>query len=210
MAGKLVAEDVPTIITRLGAGESYARVAGSYGVSEGLIRRVKAGWVPKSKADIAALRDRQAHGRRSPLPDGQKQAHDTVARALLSGKIVRRPCWCGNSNVQAHHHNGYAREHRLDVTWLCDRHHKDEHNKLRAEQRAAPVDKPVDKPVDTVDTSTPSRRPSFLAAPDDDCGVCGHDRQSYHLGPTCTMGVLRGGRRSFCGCPAFVDPAEPF
>lgn len=82
----------------------------------------------------------------------------------------------------------------------------------------------VDSPLDVVDVSTAApvthllppakewlvRRPSFLAAPDDDCGVCGHDRQSYHLGPICTMGVIRDGRRRLCECPAFVDSSEPF
>jgi len=78
--------------------------------------------------------------------------------------------------------------------------------------------------VDTpVDTSTPRRelsgltlntlpnpprpRPSYVAAPDDDCMACHHDRQSYHLNGVCTAAVTYRGR---CGCPAFVDPAEPF
>lgn len=46
-----------------------------------------------------------------------------------------------------------------------------------------------------------------LAAPDDDCASCGHDRQGYHLDGVCRMPT---GPRARCGCPAFVDPAEPF
>jgi hypothetical protein len=44
-------------------------------------------------------------------------------------------------------------------------------------------------------------RPSFLAAPDDDCLACEHDRQAYHLDGRCTFPV---GRRQQCGCPGFV------
>lgn len=85
--------------------------------------------------------------------------------------------------------------------------------------------------VDRVDTSTKARpivaegslgaiaavqgihrsshvpRPSFLAAPDDDCAACGHDRQFYHLGDKCSYPMTT---RARCGCPAFVDSAEPF
>ena len=49
--------------------------------------------------------------------------------------------------------------------------------------------------------------PPFLAAPDDDCKACGHDRQSYHLAGTCAFPL---DRRHRCGCPQFVDAAEPF
>lgn len=46
-----------------------------------------------------------------------------------------------------------------------------------------------------------------LAAPDDDCAACGHDRQFYHLGDKCSYPMTS---RARCGCPAFVDSAEPF
>lgn len=78
----------------------------------------------------------------------------------------------------------------------------------------------VSTPMST-DVSTPSppapRKPAQLtlaqkvaaglAAPDDDCAACGHDRQAYHLDGICRMPT---GPRSRCGCPAFVDSAEPF
>lgn len=41
-------------------------------------------------------------------------------------------------------------------------------------------------------------KPSFLAAPDEDC-VCGHDRHAYHLAGTCSASV---GRRK-CPCVGF-------
>lgn len=45
-------------------------------------------------------------------------------------------------------------------------------------------------------------RPSFLAAPDDDCLACGHDRQNWHLTGRCMAPV---GRRNVCACPAFLE-----
>lgn len=40
------------------------------------------------------------------------------------GKIKRQPCEvCGKLETQGHHHNGYEREHVLDVRWLCNEHH---------------------------------------------------------------------------------------
>jgi hypothetical protein len=71
---------------------------------------------------------------------------------------------------------------------------------------------PVDSPVDVSTPSTPvtaaaaarahTGRPAFLAAPDDDCVACGHDRQEMHMS--------RPDGKCRCGCPAFVDSAEPF
>lgn len=54
-------------------------------------------------------------------------------------------------------------------------------------------------------------KPSFLAAPDDDCAACGHDRQTYHLN---AGGVCRAPapntRSRRCDCPSYVSAAEPF
>lgn len=51
-----------------------------------------------------------------------------VGAAVRAGLLVRQPCVdCGAEKVQAHHHNGYAPEHELDVTWLCPKHHKARH-----------------------------------------------------------------------------------
>jgi hypothetical protein len=54
----------------------------------------------------------------------------TAARAAIKrGLLVPQPCWCGNPKVDAHHHNGYAPEHMLDVVWLCRKHHGEQHRK---------------------------------------------------------------------------------
>ena len=54
-------------------------------------------------------------------------------------------------------------------------------------------------------------RPSFLAAPDDDCAACGHDRQQYHLnaGGVC-WAPAPNTRSRRCDCPTYVSAAEPF
>lgn len=40
------------------------------------------------------------------------------------GKLDKTPCVvCGALKVEAHHHKGYDFEHRLDVIWLCFKHH---------------------------------------------------------------------------------------
>jgi len=51
-------------------------------------------------------------------------AHNRVAKALRSGKLVKQPCWCGDKKSHAHHQD-YTKP--LDVMWLCQKHHKELH-----------------------------------------------------------------------------------
>ena len=52
------------------------------------------------------------------------RARDNVYRAIKTGKLKRLPCEiCGDPNSEAHHHNGYDKDHVLDVEWLCRKHH---------------------------------------------------------------------------------------
>lgn len=54
-------------------------------------------------------------------------AHNAVARALLNGTLIRKPCEiCGSEKSQAHH-DDYAE--KLVVLWLCDEHHKERHKR---------------------------------------------------------------------------------
>lgn len=54
--------------------------------------------------------------------------HNAVTRAVRSGKLVRKPCErCGSENSVAHHES-YDR--KLDVTWLCQPHHKQRHKEM--------------------------------------------------------------------------------
>ena len=55
-------------------------------------------------------------------------AHSAVARAMKSGRIVKRACErCGAEKAYAHHEN-YDRP--LDVVWLCQADHKQRHKEM--------------------------------------------------------------------------------
>lgn len=52
-----------------------------------------------------------------------------VRRAIARGWLERLPCdRCGESKTQAHHHISYAKEHQLNVVWLCHSCHLDWHS----------------------------------------------------------------------------------
>lgn len=79
---------------------------------------------PETKAQqLAALRARRA-------AEPEKYAARTAVQiAVKKGFLVKPPeCLCGSSKrIEAHHPNGYAPEHQLDVAWLCSKCHKREH-----------------------------------------------------------------------------------
>lgn len=58
-------------------------------------------------------------------------ARQAVWRAIKAGKLTPpKYCErgvCENTKPQAHHYLGYAKEHRLDVEWLCQFHHVEAH-----------------------------------------------------------------------------------
>jgi len=57
----------------------------------------------------------------------KRKAHIAVGNAIRDGKLKRVPCQaCGDPKSEAHHHD-YSKP--LDVVWLCDFHHKQEHMK---------------------------------------------------------------------------------
>lgn len=51
-------------------------------------------------------------------------ARRAVHNALRFGRLVRQPCRCGSTRVEAHHPD-YALP--LHVEWLCRRHHVERH-----------------------------------------------------------------------------------
>ena len=59
------------------------------------------------------------------------KARSAVTNAIAAGKLVigqctvceLKPSTSGKQIIEAHHHNGYAREHWLDIEWLCQPHH---------------------------------------------------------------------------------------
>ena len=62
-------------------------------------------------------------------PKGRLAAINAVAYAIRTKKLVRQPCQVCGQKSEAHHWS-YLPEHRLDVIWLCKKHH----NKLHVQQ----------------------------------------------------------------------------
>lgn len=62
----------------------------------------------------------------------QQQAHDAVAKAISAKKIPPAKnlncAECDDSAKDYHHHNGYEKEHWLDVTPLCRSCHWGKHH----------------------------------------------------------------------------------
>lgn len=59
-------------------------------------------------------------------------ARKSLQRNVRVGNIKRFPCQvCGKKKVEAHHHRGYSWKNRLDVIWLCQKHHNDVHRKIK-------------------------------------------------------------------------------
>lgn len=58
-------------------------------------------------------------------------ARNYVYRAIKKGSMERLPCVkCGELKTHAHHHNGYNKENRLNVMWLCKDHHYQIHKNI--------------------------------------------------------------------------------
>lgn len=209
-----MAEDIPAILARREAGEPARSIAESYGVSQPLIYQVFHGWVPRPKADINHLRERQRAAAerglkatvRRPYESRSRKARTLVTKAIEHGELLRGPCYCGRTDVEAHHHNGYAPGHELDVVWLCPTHHKKAHVEMRAKGTSAPY---LAKP--SAPTSLPPLNKAklpWLYAPDDDCAHCHHDRQQYHSVEGVSCRFPTGGGK-VCGCRRFRPSTEP-
>lgn len=81
---------------------------------------------PDKQLQVRAVqRSNKAH------PD-RHAAREAISYAMRRGKILKTPCWCGETKVEAHHPS-YAKEDRLRVVFLCKRHHHEEHVRLRNE-----------------------------------------------------------------------------
>lgn len=57
---------------------------------------------------------------------GYENAHNAVARAIIRGRLQRKPCeMCGTTAFVAAHHDDYSKP--LAVMWLCPIHHASRH-----------------------------------------------------------------------------------
>lgn len=70
------------------------------------------------------------------------RARRMVTAAKTRGDLIPGPCRVcgGDKNIDAHHED-YTRP--LDVTWLCQFHHKERHREMRAAALKVKVEKPI-------------------------------------------------------------------
>lgn len=80
---------------------------------------------------------------------GKYRAHAKVFTALRNGSLVKKPCHCGKTRVQAHH-TDYRKP--LKVDWYCVSHHAEVHNKKReAVYNSKPSSlKPIQTAISTI------------------------------------------------------------
>ena len=61
----------------------------------------------------------------------KRAAEVLFANSVKSGKLARLPCEVCGSNIRIHgHHESYDR--RLEVRWLCPKHHSERHKEMRS------------------------------------------------------------------------------
>jgi len=61
----------------------------------------------------------------------KKRSKWAVRDALNRGELIKLPCHiCDDPKVDAHHES-YLPEHKLDVLWLCKKHHSERHYELK-------------------------------------------------------------------------------
>lgn len=57
-------------------------------------------------------------------------ARKAVTRAVMAGKLIRQPCVVCGAALTLGHHESYAKERRLEVVWLCHKHHVARHREM--------------------------------------------------------------------------------
>ena len=78
---------------------------------------------PNWKGGISENKYRYKKIQKQRYPEKIK-ARQKVYVAVRSGRLKRAPCFCGETQVFAHHED-YSKP--LEVIWLCRKHHRDEH-----------------------------------------------------------------------------------
>lgn len=91
--------------------------------------------IPDDQLSASGVRQRKY--RENPENRLKAAIRNRIHHALKRGILVRQPCICGATEVEAHHYAGYELEHALDVVWLCKRHHEILHKHRGRPKKAA-------------------------------------------------------------------------
>lgn len=98
--------------------------------SDGAVRRQDAAYKALHKTLAKAWRQSPEGRERTRLRaarERQQYPEKIIARrrvrdALASGRLIRLPCFCGETKTEGHHED-YSKP--LEVIWLCKQHHTD-------------------------------------------------------------------------------------
>lgn len=82
-------------------------------------------WTEKNREKICLYA--KAARLRSPK---KAKARDLVNKALKNGSLSKKPCRVCLSSKSEAHHPDYDKP--LEVIWLCRKHHRDEHKKIKS------------------------------------------------------------------------------
>ena len=111
------------------------RALGLSNQSERWTKEVKPSWTKQyqSKGEVKARRaEKQRQYARDPQQRHKHEARWTARRAVLYGRLQRKPCEdCGAAKAEMHHED-YSRP--LDVTWLCKPCHRKRHQRAEWER----------------------------------------------------------------------------
>lgn len=86
----------------------------------------------KSTEEVKAWRannkEKAAAGYKRTYEKNKHKCHcrTITGQAVKDGRLIKLPCECGDTNVEAHHHD-YDKP--LDVTWMCEKCHRKLHRK---------------------------------------------------------------------------------
>lgn len=93
-------------------------------------------WRKENPDRFNGLAKKSYHGQLESCPE-RPLARSAMAVAIRQGSLVRKPCEvCGEQKSEGHHWS-YAKEHWLDVKWLCRKHHAAEHRRLKEQRQEA-------------------------------------------------------------------------
>lgn len=91
-------------------------------------------WIKKNRGnDGTYCSNRCRWKNKIKYPNQSKiDARNAVGLAVRRGSLKKQSCSvCENPKVEAHHYKGYKKGNWLDIIWFCNKHHNQEHERLR-------------------------------------------------------------------------------